>query len=77
MKCLTNKQAEVFDFIVEYITDNHFPPTYREIGVEFGITVRGAFDHLKAIEKKGYIKTYKNESRAITLLKHKVSVEEK
>ncbi|MGQ2838266.1 transcriptional repressor LexA, partial [Leptospira interrogans] len=41
----------------------------REIGDEFGITAKGAYDHLKAIEKKGYLKTAKNQSRAIELIR--------
>ena len=35
--------------------------------MEFGFEIKSAHDHLKAIEKKGYIKTYYKESRAITI----------
>lgn len=70
MKELTNKQELVLKFITKIIKDRGFPPTIREIGDEFGITAKGAYDHLKAIEKKGYIKTSKNQSRAIELVRH-------
>ena len=69
MKELTDKQTEVLGFITNTIKDRGLPPTIREIGDEFGITAKGAYDHLKAIEKKGYIRTSKNQSRAIELLR--------
>jgi repressor LexA len=70
MKELTTKQEDVLKFITRIIKDRGFPPTIREVGDEFKITAKGAYDHLKAIEKKGYIKTNKNQSRAIELLRH-------
>ncbi|MBE7411499.1 MAG: transcriptional repressor LexA [Leptospiraceae bacterium] len=69
MKELTEKQEEVLSYITNTIKDRGLPPTIREIGDEFGITAKGAYDHLKAIEKKGYIRTSKNQSRAIELLR--------
>jgi repressor LexA len=67
-KKLTEKQEVIFTFIRNSIHETGFPPTVREIGEEFGITVKGAYDHLKAIEKKGYIRCGQNKSRAIELL---------
>ncbi len=67
-KDLTDKQQLIFEFLKEKINDSGFPPTVREIGDRFGITVKGAYDHLKAIEKKGYIRTEQNKSRAIVIL---------
>jgi repressor LexA len=68
-KQLTTKQERIFDFIKLSIRDSGFPPTVREIGDRFNITVKGAYDHIKAIEKKGYIRTEQNKSRAIVVLK--------
>ena len=67
-KDLTDKQLLILNFIKEMINNSGFPPTVREIGDEFGITVKGAYDHLKAIEKKGYIKTEHNKSRAMIIV---------
>lgn len=67
MKELTEKQDAVYKFIVNSMRERGMPPTIREIGDEFKITAKGAYDHLKAIEKKGFIKTTKNQSRAIEL----------
>ncbi len=69
MKDLTGKQQSILEYIESYIAGQGYPPTIREIGEQFSITAKGAYDHLKAIEKKGYIKCEKNRSRAIELLK--------
>lgn len=66
-KKLTDKQEQIFVFIKQTINESGFPPTVREIGEKFSITVKGAYDHIKAIEKKGYIKTLQNKSRAIII----------
>lgn len=73
MKALTDKQLHIFNFIKETIQSSGYPPTVREIGDRFGITVKGAYDHLKAIEKKGYIRCTTNKSRAIEILSEKIS----
>ncbi len=69
MRDLTEKQVAILRYIEGYIRDQGYPPTIREIGEEFEITAKGAYDHLKAIEKKGFIKCEKNRSRAIELLR--------
>jgi SOS-response transcriptional repressor LexA len=49
---LTNRQAEVLDFIER----SSIPPTLREIGAELGIkSTNGVNDHLRALERKGRI----------------------
>lgn len=70
MRELTEKQINILDYIERYIAEQGYPPTIREIGEQFGITAKGAYDHLKAIEKKGFIKCEKNRSRAIELLRN-------
>ena len=67
-KLLTEKQQLILNFLKESINESGYPPTVREVGERFGITVKGAYDHLKAIEKKGFIKTEQNKSRAIIIL---------
>lgn len=68
VKKLTEKQEHIYNFIKDRIKESGFPPTVREIGENFEITVKGAYDHMKAIEKKGYIKTEQNKSRAIVVV---------
>jgi repressor LexA len=66
MNPLTVKQKNIFEFIFKRIR-NKFPPTIREIADNFNITNGAARDHLKAIEKKGYIKKEYKKSRGIQL----------
>ena len=53
MKELTNRQREVLAFIRSFADRHGAPPTVREIGERFGFTARAAFDHLRALERKG------------------------
>ena len=52
---LTQRQREVLDFIQTFTETHGVPPTVREIGGRFHVTPRAAFDHLKALERKGYL----------------------
>src|SRR5438876_6737667 len=69
MRELTDKQREVLDFIRSF-TDRHaVPPTVREIGERFRVTPRAAFDHLRALERKGALQrraSARRTSRALT-----------
>jgi repressor LexA len=67
-KSLTNRQQKVLDFIVDYLKDTGYPPTVREVANNFGISSKGAYDHLVAIEKKGYIKRDAAKPRAIEIM---------
>ncbi len=63
---ITQRQRQVLDFISASITERGFPPTLREIGDHFGIrSTNGVNDHLKALEKKGYLKREDMKSRAM------------
>jgi len=54
---LTTRQRTIYDFLARTIRDNGYAPSIPEIGKKFKITsTRGVFDHLKALENKGYIK---------------------
>ncbi len=68
MKSITKRQQEVLDFIKGYVSDHHFPPTMREISEHFDISVKGAYDHVKALERKRFINLGSNRSRTIEVL---------
>ncbi len=68
MKTLTSRQKEVLDFIASYHGQHAYPPTIREIAESFSISVKGAYDHVKALEKKGNLRLGENRSRAIELI---------
>ncbi len=75
MKTLTNRQAEVLEFIKDYKSKNSYLPTMREIADYFKISVKGAYDHIKALEKKEVIKCNLRRSRAIEIVEN-VEVDE-
>ena len=65
-KKLTERQKHIYDFINIYIKENGYSPTFREIADANNIkSVNGVNDHLKALEKKGYIKKISSKSRTI------------
>ncbi|MFW6343786.1 MAG: transcriptional repressor LexA [Sediminispirochaetaceae bacterium] len=68
MKKLTARQEEILRFICSFIEEHSYPPTMREIAGQFGISPKGAHDHVKALEKKGKIKYDEKRSRTIELL---------
>ena len=68
MKRLTARQKEILDFIARSIEDNGYPPTVREVADRFKISVKGSYDHIKALEKKGQIECGPGRSRAIRIL---------
>lgn len=69
MKNLTDRQREVLIYIAQYIDDNVCPPTVREIGDHFEISLRAVQDHIGALLKKGYISIMQKKSRSIRVLK--------
>lgn len=67
-KTLTKRQQQILNFITNYIEDTGYPPTVRDIANAFDISSKGAYDHMLAIEKKGYIRRDPTKPRAIELL---------
>jgi repressor LexA len=77
MKELTERQKEVFEFIKEYISSHRYPPTLREVANHFSISVKGSFDHVRALKKKAFIRCDLKRSRAIEIIKDRESKEAK
>ena len=54
---LTPRQKEIYDFLLRTIREKGYAPSIPEIGAKFKIaSTNGVSDHLKALEKKGYIR---------------------
>jgi repressor LexA len=63
---LTDRQREILEFITQSIRERGYPPTLREIGLQFGIrSTNGVNDHLRALEKKGHLQREDLKSRAL------------
>src|SRR5213593_2932022 len=69
MRELTDKQREVLGFIRSFTARYTVPPTVREIGERFRVPPRAAFDHLRALDRKGALQrrpSARPTSRALT-----------
>jgi repressor LexA len=66
MQGLTDRQQQVLHYIRQSITERGYPPTLREIGAHMGIrSTNGVNDHLRALERKGYLTREDMKSRAL------------
>jgi repressor LexA len=75
MQGLTKRQAQTLDFIKQSIEERGYPPTLREIGESMGIrSTNGVNDHLRALERKGYLSREDMKSRALRLVSREVEV---
>lgn len=69
MQGLTKRQAQTLDYIRQSIEERGYPPTLREIGEVMGIrSTNGVNDHLRALERKGYLRREDMKSRALRLV---------
>ena len=70
MREMTQRQREVLSFMRGFTEKHGAPPTVREIAERFRFTPRAAFDHLRALERKGMLQrrvTDKRASRTLVL----------
>ena len=68
MKRLTERQRQTLQFVERYIDLHGFAPAVREVAAHLAITTKGAHDHLRALERKNYIRRGSRRSRAIALV---------
>lgn len=70
MHKLTARQRAVLEYISSSIDTRGYPPTLREIGNHLGIrSTNGVNDHLRALERKGYLTREDMKSRTLRLMK--------
>jgi repressor LexA len=69
MQGLTKRQEQTLEFIRSSIRERGYPPTLREIGEHMGIrSTNGVNDHLRALERKGYLRREDMKSRALRVV---------
>jgi repressor LexA len=67
---LTKRQSDILGFIQKALLNNGYPPTLREIAAHFKIkSARTIFDHVVALEKKGYVKRDQGKKRGLRIVK--------
>jgi repressor LexA len=66
MDDITDRQKEILNYIVRTSEERGYPPTIREIGEEMDIrSTNGVNDHLKALERKGFLTRGEQQSRSL------------
>ena len=71
MRELTDKQARVLAYIQARLPRTGQAPSYREIAAHLGVTVRAAYQHVQALERKGVLSTARHH-RGIRLSREHV-----
>jgi repressor LexA len=68
MSTLSERQRKILHFIVNFVNENEFPPTIREIGEQVGISSTSVVNYnLAKLEELGLISRRKEVSRGLAL----------
>jgi repressor LexA len=66
---VSQRQREIYDFIVAYARKHGYPPTVREIGAEVGLASPSTVHvHLAKLEQAGYVRRDPTKPRALELV---------
>ena len=70
---LTPVQRKILVYLNNYSDENGYAPSFQEMAAQFNYnSLATVHEHLRNLEKKGYIKRSFNESRAIDILPSEV-----
>ena len=65
---LSERQQRILEFLSDYVEENGYPPSIREIGVAAGISSTSVVSYnLKRLEERGYISRDREISRGLKL----------
>jgi len=65
---LSERQQRILEFVNEYIGENGYPPSIREIGAAAGISSTSVVSYnLKRLEERGYLSRDREVSRGLKL----------
>jgi len=66
---LTDIERKILDFMVQYLRQNTYQPSIREIGERFDIkSTKTVSEHLQALADKGYLERDPSRSRGVRIL---------
>jgi len=66
---LTDRQRQIWNYLVDYVDRHGYPPTVREIGAEVGLASPSTVHaHLANLERAGLLKRDPTKPRALELL---------
>ncbi|MBQ3348132.1 hypothetical protein IJG29_00075 [Candidatus Saccharibacteria bacterium] len=75
---ITKKQQAVLDFLQDFMEENGYTPSYREIMVGLGLSsVSAVAEHIENLVAKGVLAKNPGEARSLTILdyRHEETVE--
>ncbi len=71
---LTPRQKEVLDFLVNFVEDNGYSPSFEEIATGLNLaSLATVHKHISALEGRGYLKRGFNQSRSLDVSAEYVS----
>ncbi len=66
---LTDLERRIFDYMVDYLRENTYQPSIREIGRRFGIkSTKTVSEYLQSLARKGWVERDPSRSRGVKLL---------
>jgi repressor LexA len=66
---ITDIERKILDFMVQYLRENTYQPSIREIGERFGIkSTKTVSEHLQALAEKGFLERDPSRSRGVRIL---------
>src|SRR5437016_14513272 len=66
---LTDRQQQIWNFLVEYVDRHGYPPTVREIGEQVGLASPSTVHaHLANLERAGLLRRDPTKPRALELI---------
>lgn len=64
---MTGRQVQIYEFIVRFIAENHYSPSYAEIAKAMGLNSLATVSvHLGKLERMGLLENLHGGSRSIT-----------
>lgn len=68
-EALTKIERRILNYLVDYLKENTYQPSIREIGRRFGIkSTKTVSEHLQSLAEKGYIERDASRSRGVKIL---------
>ena len=67
MRKVTDRQKEVLSFISDHTERHSYPPSIREIAEHFGISMKGAHDHVSTLRRKNCLEQSGRCARTLKL----------
>ena len=64
---LTPRQLEVLQYVQDYQRRHGYSPTMRELADRFGVSKVTIFEHLDALERKGWLSRAKYKARSLQI----------